>query len=399
MNSKSTMELVGQYKKDMVLMREEIHRHPELSQKEFQTTKRIKRFLLSCGIELMDLKLETGCVGVLRGSKPGPVIGLREDIDALPITEKTSLPFASCEPGIMHACGHDIHQTVLMYTAKILSEIRDTLAGTVLFLFQPAEEDLTGAKTLLKSKFYEIIKPDFLLGLHCSPEWDAGTIGVIKGPANASSDFLKIVVNGIGGHGAHPEDVVDPVMIAAYLITELQTVISRVNRPVYPAVLTFGSIHGGTAGNVVPDSVEIIGTLRSLDSSSRKIMHENIDRIVEHGAAALRGNASVFWKEGMPPLINDSGIIDRVVLAAEKTIGRNHIHAIPYPSMGSDDFSWLFPDLCPGAQFRLGSGNSKDPNTKLGLHNARNVFDPASLQTGTAVMVQFVRDYLSSSVS
>lgn len=251
-----TNTLVEKYEQEMIGVRRTIHQHPELSNKEFETTKRIEKFLRDCGIEVLEVGMKTGCIGLLKGGKPGKVVGLREDIDALPIVEQTGLPFASCEEGVMHACGHDIHQTVLMYTAKALSEIKDELAGDVLFIFQPAEEALYGALETLATKFYEKVHPDVLLGLHCSPEWDAGTIGVIKGPANASSDFLTVTVTGKAGHGAHPENFVDPIMISGYLLAELQTVVSRVNRPVFPAVLTFGSIHGGKAGNVVPEKVE-----------------------------------------------------------------------------------------------------------------------------------------------
>ncbi|WP_302220846.1 M20 metallopeptidase family protein [Acidaminococcus timonensis] len=391
----NTNTLVEKYIADMVAMRREIHRHPELSNKEFDSTKRIEKFLKGCGIEILDVGMKTGCIAVLKGGHPGKTVGLREDIDALPILEQTGLPFASENEGVMHACGHDIHQTVLMYTAKCLSEIREELYGDVLFIFQPAEEALYGALDTMATKFYEKCHPDVLAGLHCSPEWDAGTIGVIKGPANASSDFLYVTVHGKAGHGAHPENFVDPIMISGYLLAELQTVVSRVNRPVYPAVLTFGSIHGGKAGNVVPEKVEMVGTLRSLDPGSRKLMHEEINRIVENGAAAFRGKGEVKWADGMPPLINDAKVIDAIEKAAAETIGKENVNQIPYPSTGSDDFSWMFPKLCPGCQFRLGTGNDTDSNTRCGLHNPKNVFDETALPTGVKVLTQFTRDYLA----
>ncbi|MGP2526910.1 M20 metallopeptidase family protein [Acidaminococcus sp. LBK-2] len=390
-----TNSLVEKYVGDMVALRREIHAHPELSNQEFETTKRIEAFLKDCGIEILDVGMKTGCIALLRGGKPGKTVGLREDIDALPIVEQTGLPFASQCDGVMHACGHDIHQTVLLYTAKCLSEVREELHGNVLFIFQPAEEALYGALDTLATKFYEKYPPDVLTGLHCSPEWDAGTIGLIKGPANASSDFLYITVHGKAGHGAHPENFVDPIMISGYLLAELQTVVSRVNRPVYPAVLTFGSIHGGKAGNVVPEKVEIVGTLRSLEPGSRKLMHEEINRIVEHGAAAFRGKGEVKWADGMPPLVNDPAVIDGIAQAAAETIGKENIRQIPYPSTGSDDFSWMFPKLCPGCQFRLGTGNPEEPNSRLGLHNPKNIFDEKALPTGVKVLTQFTRDYLA----
>lgn len=394
-NKMDTNNRVEQYKDAMIATRRTIHENPELSDQEVKTTERIIQFLQACGIEILNVGMNTGCIGVLRGRTHDKVVGLREDIDALPIVEQTGLPFASKNQGVMHACGHDIHQTVLLYTAKVLSEIKEELEGDVLFIFQPAEEALHGAEETLATKFYEKVHPDILVGLHCSPEWDTGTIGVIKGPANASSDFLTVTVTGKAGHGAHPENFVDPIMISGYLLTELQTVVSRVNRPVYPAVLTFGSIHGGTAGNVVPESVETVGTLRSLDPGSRKLMHEEINRIVENGAAALRGKGKVEWHDGMPPLINDAKVIDAVVQAAEETIGKANIKPIPYPSTGSDDFSWMFPKLCPGAQFRLGTGNDTDPNTRWGLHHPKVVFDEGALLAGVKVLVQFTRNYLA----
>lgn len=378
----------------MIALRRKIHENPELSNKEFEATARIKAFLESCGIEIMDTNLKTGCIGILKGNRPGPIVGLREDIDALPIVEKSGVSYASHKEGIMHACGHDIHQTILLYTAKVLSEIKDELQGTVLFIFQPAEEAGDGALQVMDTKFYETFHPDVLLGLHCSPEWNAGTIGLIKGPANASSDLLKVIISGTPGHGAHPERFVDPIMISAYILTQLQTVVSRVNNPVYPAVLTFGSIHGGTAFNVVPEEVVFHGTLRSLNENSRKLMHTEINRIVEEGAKALRGVGKVEWDDGMPPLVNDAIVVDQVMKAASETIGDNNIIQIPHPSMGSDDFSYMFPTLCPGTQFRLGTGNNTQSNSRCGLHNPRNVFDDEAVPTGVKVMTQFVRNYL-----
>lgn len=175
----STNQLVEQYNNEMIALRRKIHENPELSNKEFEATARIKAFLESCGIEIMDTNLKTGCIGILKGNRPGPIVGLREDIDALPIVEKSGVSYASHKEGIMHACGHDIHQTILLYTAKVLSEIKDELQGTVLFIFQPAEEAGDGALQVMDTKFYETFHPDVLLGLHCSPEWNAGTIGLI----------------------------------------------------------------------------------------------------------------------------------------------------------------------------------------------------------------------------
>lgn len=342
----------------------------------------------------MEIGLKTGVVGFLKGGRPGKTVAIREDIDALPMSEKTGLPYASSVDGVCHSCGHDIHTTVLLFCARVLSELRDQLSGNVLFLFQPAEERGTGARQLLDCKFYEPVKPDVLVGLHVSPEYPAGSIGLKEGPANASCDTFYIKVSGKGGHGAHPENCIDPIAISGYIMAQLQTVVSRENHPVYPAVMTIGSIHGGKAPNVIPDFVEMSGTLRSLNAESREKMQAAIDRICISCAEAMRGSAEIRWEKGMPPLVNDRNVIEGLRTAAEKTIGADHVITVQNPSLGSEDFSFLFPLLAPGAQFRLGSGNDVDPNTRHGLHNSKNIFDDSCIAAGTAVLVQYTKDFL-----
>ena len=251
-----------------------------------------------------------------------------------------------------------------------------------------------GAGELVDCNFTQVAKPDAFIGLHVSPEIDAGSIGLKKGPANASNDFFNIKIKGKGGHGAHPENCIDPVVISGYVITQLQTVISRENYPVYPGVLTIGSIHGGTVNNIIPDYVEMHGTLRSLDPDCRKKMMDAIDRIVKGCAESMRGTAEVEWEIGVPPLVNDDSIIEAVAEAAAKTIGADHVSYVKNPSMGSEDFSVLFPKFGPGAQFRLGSGNNEDPNSRHGLHNSKNVFDEKCIRTGASVIIQYARDFL-----
>ncbi len=389
-----TMGLISRYAEEMIAIRRHIHAHPELSGNEFQTTALIREKLSEYGIEVADLGLRTGTIGILRGQKNGKTVAIREDIDALPMEELTGLPYASKMKGVCHSCGHDIHTAVLLCCARALVELRDRLCGNAMFLFQPAEETGTGAKELAASGFTDILKPDVFIGLHVSPEYPAGCIGLKRGPANASADIFHIRIDGKGGHGAHPENCIDPVAISAYVLTQLQTVISRENHPIYPAVMTVGSIRGGKAPNVIPDYVEMDGTLRSLNQKSREAMQAAIERIVVSCAEAMRGHGKVVWEKGMPPLINDDAVIRQLRNAAEKTIGPDHVITIQDPSMGSEDFSFLFPSLAPGAQFRLGTGKNEAPNTKYGLHNSKNVFDDSCLTAGAAVMVQFVRDFL-----
>lgn len=390
----NTMDLIKKYESGMIDIRRHIHANPELSNEEFKTTELIREKLTEYGIEICEIGMKTGVVGLLKGGKPGKTVAIREDIDALPMSELTGLPFASKVENVCHSCGHDIHTTTLLFCAKVLSELREELCGNVLFLFQPAEERGSGAKQLVECKFYEVSRPDVFVGLHVSPEYPAGSIGLKRGPANASCDTFYIKVSGKGGHGAHPENCIDPIAISGYVLAQLQTVISRENHPVYPAVMTIGSIHGGKAANVIPDFVEMSGTLRSLNADSRAKMQEAIERITKASAEAMRGHAEVTWEKGMPPLVNDVEVIEDLQAAAEKTIGADHVITVQNPSLGSEDFSYLFPEYAPGAQFRLGSGNDVDPNTRHGLHNSRNVFDDSCLAAGTAVLVQYVRDFL-----
>lgn len=389
-----TMELVQKHAEEMIAIRRHIHQNPELSNEEYQTTELIKEKLTEYGIEIADIGMHTGVVGLLRGGKPGKTVAIREDIDALPMAELTDVPFKSKVENVCHSCGHDIHTTVLLSVARALAEIKDELNGNVMFLFQPAEEKGTGAKQLVEKKFYEVAKPDTFVGLHVSPEYPAGSIGLKKGPANASCDMFYIKVSGKGGHGAHPENCIDPIAISAYVLTQLQTVISRENHPIYPAVMTVGSIHAGKAPNIIPDYVEMSGTLRSLDFDSRVKMQDAIERIVTSCCEAMRGHGEVTWEKGMPPLVNDVDVIDDLAAAAAETIGADQVITVQNPSLGSEDFSYLFPEYAQGAQFRLGSGNDTDPNSRHGLHNSKNVFDDSCIVTGTAVLVQYTRNFL-----
>ena len=389
-----TMKLVQQHADEMIAIRRHIHQNPELSFEEYKTTELIKEKLAEYGVEVVDIVMNTGVLGLLRGGKPGKTVAIREDIDALPMAELTDVPYKSTVPNVCHSCGHDIHTAVLLSAAKALVQVKDELCGNVMFLFQPAEEKGGGAKEFIAKKFYEVSKPDTFIGLHVSPEYPAGSIGLKRGPANASNDFFHIKVSGKGGHGAHPENCIDPIAISAYIITQLQTVISRENHPVYPAVMTIGAIHAGKAPNIIPDYVEMSGTLRSLDFGSREKMMTAIELIAKCKAESMRGSAEIAWEDGMPPLVNDDNVIDGLAAAAAETIGSDNVINVKNPSLGSEDFSCLFPRFAPGAQFRLGSGNDADPNSRHGIHNSKNTFDDSCIATGAAVIVQYTRNFL-----
>lgn len=390
---KNVNELVQAYAPHAVELRRELHQNPELGYQEFQTTELIRRELTAYGIEIQEISgVKTGLTAVIRGGKPGKTVGLREDIDALPVMEDTGLACASSN-GSAHACGHDIHCSALLLTARVLQDMREELAGNVRLIFQPAEEVGTGAKTLIAAGLMELEpKCDCVVGFHCSPEIDAGTIGLIKGPANASTDMVNITVVGKGGHGAHPYRCVDPIVTSAYMLTQLQTILSRENPAVQPAVLTFGTIQGGTANNVIPTEVTMGGTLRAFNEEGRHKMWDAIRRVATHSCQAMRAEAKVEIVEGSPCLINHAEVIDGLRDAAKATLGEARIYAIPTPSPGSDDFA-LFSQMMPSAQFRMGTGTD-DPQTRIGLHNPRNIFSEEAISAAAAVMAQYTANYL-----
>ena len=377
-----------------ISIRREIHVHPELSGRETGTSALIRRELSSMGIPEIDLGLETGVVADITGTKQGAgkTVAIRADIDALPVKEQTGLPFASENEGISHACGHDLHTAALLLTAKFLSEHRDAFSGTVRLMFQPSEENGSGARMLIGKG---VLKPhtDYVLGVHTWPDTPAGKIGVRFGTSHASSDTIRIIVHGKGGHGAHPYRCVDPVVTAAYLLTQLQSIISRELTINEGAVLTFGMIHGGTAPNVIPDSVELQGTLRTLTAAKRKQMQESVCRMAKSCCEAMRAEAEVIITEGMPALENHPEVIASVRDAGQKVLGADHVEELKAASPGSDDFAFYLEQV-PGALFRMGTGN-EDPATHIGLHNAKNTFDERGIAVAAKVLSQTVLDLLS----
>lgn len=383
------LDLIEKYSPHAIFIREQIHQNPELSNQEYKTSQLIERELESYGIRVDNLGMETGVTGLIIGGKSGKTIAIRADIDALPIVEETGLPYASKVEGVSHACGHDIHTSILLLIARIAQELREDLEGNIRLIFQPAEEKGTGAKEQIDSGIMELEpKVDLVLGVHCSPELDSGTIGLIKGPASASADAVKITVRGVGGHGAHPYRAVDPIVVSAYLITQLQTIVSRENPAVKPAVLTFGSIHGGSAMNIIPREVTLEGTLRTFYEDSRKNMQEAIERISKCTSEAMRASVELEISNGIPVLNNTPEVIDDIYKAALETIGEDKVFWSEHPSPGSDDFAY-FVESIPGALFRIGTGND-DKNTRLGLHNSENIFDSDSIIWASMVILQYL---------
>ena len=382
--------------KEQVEVRHMLHRNPELPYEERETTRFLKQQLKDWGIQVEELPgLETGVSAVIEGAHPGPMLVLREDIDALPILENTGLDFASQKSGVCHACGHDVHTAALLYAARALQQLREELHGSVKLIFQCAEEVGSGAYKMLEAGALKDCQPQAVVGFHCAPLLELGKIGVRRGPSNASFDIFTWTITGRGGHGAYPQRCVDPVVVSAHLITQLQTVVSRFNNPTHPAVLTVGEIHGGTAPNIIPDQVTMRGAMRAFDEGLRQEMLEQIRQITQDCCAALGAKGEVSRDVGIPPIISDPEIADGVARAVEESLGQEHLHWVPEASMGSDDFSvWM--EACGGwgVQFQVGTHDPACPNSGLGIHVAENIFPDEALRYAAPVLVQFAVDYL-----
>lgn len=381
---------------EQVEVRHRLHRNPELPYEERETTRFLKEQLTAWGIQVEGLPgLETGVSAVIEGAHPGPMLVLREDIDALPIRENTGLDFASQKPGVCHACGHDVHTAALLYAARALNALRGELLGSVKLIFQCAEEVGSGAYKMLEAGALRDCQPQAVVGFHCAPLLELGKIGVRRGPSNASFDIFTWTITGRGGHGAYPQRCVDPVVVSAHLITQLQTVVSRFNNPTHPAVLTVGEIHGGTAPNIIPDQVTMRGAMRAFDEGLRQEMLKQIGQITRDCCAALGAKGEVTRDVGIPSIISDPEIADGVARAVEESLGQEHLHWVPEPSMGSDDFSvWMEACGGRGVQFQVGTHDPACPNSGLGIHVAENIFPDEALRYAAPVLVQFAVDYL-----
>ncbi len=391
----SVIRWVETHRQELLRIRHVLHQNPELGHQEHETTRLIQDELARYGAELLPGSYRTGAAALIRGTREGPLLGIREDIDALPIPEKTGLPFSSRRTGISHACGHDIHTAALLGCVQYLCSHTAEFSGSVIAVFQCAEECCDGAVTMLNGGLFQPRTPDFLLGFHCAPSLPLNTVGICPGASNASCDTVTIQVRGRGGHGAHPEDCVDPVVVAAFVLTQLQTIVSRERAPMKPSVLTFGAIHGGTAPNVIPDMVTMQGTLRAFDQSVREQHKEAIKRIANQCAQAMNGSCLVTFSNGMPPLVNSQAARQLVVQAADSVLGKGCVYQELPPSMGSDDFSCML-DACggEGIQYLFGTGTAEVPKSRLGLHVGENVFPDEAIPLAAAVLIQAALDYL-----
>ncbi len=353
--------------------RRHLHMHPELSDHESETAALVARRLRELGLEPRTGIGGHGVVADIAGRAPGPTIALRADMDALPIQEETGLPYASVNPGVMHACGHDGHTAMMLAVAEILSEEMRTRAGTVRLLFQPAEETVGGAPRMIADGALKGVQT--VIALHGWRHLPVGHIGVMAGPSMAGADVFDITVRGHGAHAAYPHQSSDPIVTAARIVTALQTVVSREMDPLDPAVLTVARISGGTAYNIIPDTAHLAGTVRTLSRDVADRIEAAMRRIVEGECVAAGATGEVVYHRGSPPVVNDPAIVELVREAGVLSVGPDAVTDLLRPSMGAEDFAYMLREA-PGAMYRLGIGDGAPG------HNAGFDFDDRAIPAG-----------------
>lgn len=329
---------------------EELHMHPELSYEEYETTERIKRELAAAGIEILQIPLKTGVTAIVRGAKPGKTYGLRCDIDALPIEEETDLPYKSKTPGKMHACGHDFHTAAVFGAALLLQERKEELQGTVKILFQPAEESSHGAETVLETGVLSDVTAIF--GLHTAAYLPVGTLGIRAGSVMAAVDRFELNITGTGCHGGHPDEGVDTILVAASVIQAFQSIVGRNLNPFHTGVVSVTRINGGNTWNVIPDKVELEGTVRSMEKDDRIFIEKRMREIAEHTAAAYGANAELLWYPGPPATVNEKAWS----AFAQKVAEESGFEVVPQRnSTGGEDFAFYLEKI-PGCFINVGTG-------------------------------------------
>ncbi|HQT92279.1 MAG TPA: M20 family metallopeptidase [Candidatus Kryptobacter bacterium] len=378
---------------DIIKTRRLLHQNPELAFAEVETGKLVAGELAKLGIKVKRGVGKTGLVGILNGNGNAGVVGLRADMDALPITEETGFSFASRNKGVMHACGHDSHMAMLLGAARILSTLKNELPGTVKFIFQPSEEkNPGGAPYMIRDGALLNPRVDAIFGQHITTDLPAGRMGFRSGPLMASADEIHITVFGRGGHGAKPHEAIDPIFISAQIILALQAVITRMKDPLEPSVLTIASIHGGTATNIIPDSVRLSGTLRTMNESWRKKALALIERTSVGCARGLGGHCKVEVSHGYPVLVNSEAETSLAREAAGILFGKGAAIIVP-PQMGAEDFSYFLQKV-PGSFWWVGAGNSKIGAT-ASIHSSKFKVDESAFMYGAALLASVALEYLS----
>lgn len=384
-------------------IRRDLHRHPELGFQETRTAQIIRRELEALGLDVHSGVAHTGIVALLKGARPGPVVLVRADMDALPIEEKTGAQYASQEAGKMHACGHDGHVAIGLTVAKILHSRRSDLAGTVKFIFQPAEEGtigpegMGGAEWMIAQGILEDPRPEAAFALHLWNDQPLGWLNIASGPVMAGAEFFKIKVIGRGGHGAAPHLTADPLLAAAHILTALQSVVARNIAPLNAAVVTIGSLHGGTAFNIIPPEVEMEGTIRTFDPHVRATVLQRVEEIARQVAAGLGCKVEFTGRRITPAVINHPKAAGIVWQAAQKVLPQAKIDTSPYLTMGAEDMAFILEQIA-GCYFFVGSANP-EKGLDYGHHHPQFDFDEAAMVNAAALMAEAVMEYTGAEIS
>ncbi|NTF08742.1 amidohydrolase [Agrobacterium rubi] len=387
----STLNAFSNHMPDVKAIRHHLHRTPEIGLSEFKTSDFIASKLEEMGYEVTRGLAGTGIVATLRNGESGRSVGIRADIDALPIHEETGADYASQNPGVMHACGHDGHTAMLLGAAKIIAERRN-FDGTLHLIFQPAEENFGGARIMIEDGLFERFPCDAVFALHNDPGLPFGHFVLRDGPIMAAVDECKITVNGYGGHGAEPQSALDPIVAGASIIMALQTIVSRNIHPMTPTVVTVGAFHAGIASNVIPETAEMLLTIRSFDPQARDELEQRIRLIAEGQAASYGMRVTLDYQRGYNPTVNHTRETDYVTDLATRFAGADKVVEMPRPTMGAEDFAYML-EKRPGAYFFLGSKRTdNDPP----LHHPKYDFNDDILPVGTAFWVELAEDYLKA---
>ncbi|HNC07589.1 MAG TPA: amidohydrolase [Anaerolineales bacterium] len=378
-------------------MRRDFHMHPELGYNEIRTGGIVAKELESLGIEVTKGVGKTGVVGFLEGSKPGPTILLRFDMDALPINEETGAEYSSQNPGVMHACGHDGHTAIGLTVAKILNQHKDQLKGNIKFCFQPSEEgtngeEIGGALMMMRDGVLEGPKVEKTLSLHLWNDKPLGWLHVAEGPVMAGADLFNVKITGKGGHGAAPETTIDPIVCAAQMITAIQSVVSRNIEPLKPAVISVTTVHSGTAFNIIPQTAELGGTIRTFEPAVRKMVHERLNQIVHNTAQAMGCQVEFLIKQITAPVINNGDVAASVLESAQTVFPQTSIDNNQYLTMGAEDMGWM-QEKADGCYFFVGSANA-EKNLNYNHHHPKFDFDERALVSGVALMASAAVDLL-----
>jgi amidohydrolase len=385
-------EVIDNASEDLIALRRDLHAHPELSFEEHRTAQVIADRLSALGCQVRTGVGGTGVVALLKGGRSGKTVALRADIDALPIAEVNETPYRSQSEGVMHACGHDGHVAGLLGAAEALSAVRQTLTGDVLLIFQPAEERAGGARPMIEAGALRDPRPDAVFGVHIWNNLPAGIIGVKPGPIFAAADEVEITIKAPGGHGAMPHQTVDPITVSAQVIQALQTLVSRETSPFDSTVVSICSVHGGSAFNIIPPEVRLLGTVRTFDEELQARLKRRIEELVAGITQGAGASYAFRYDAPCPPVINDADLAEFIRGVAIDDLGEAQV-VTPLPTTGGDDMSYFLKEV-PGVYFFVGGANA-ERGLNFPHHNARFDFDEVAVTITARVLARAAQEYLA----